>query len=184
VTRNDPAVRAVSVSMRYVAHLALTDRDIHITFPDAPDCQASAPRDEDVRAIARQALERWLEARLVGGDAPPPPRHGTVEESDPARATPSGARTLCVRVSPGLAIAVRIRQRRLELGLSVAEMGRLLGVTRQRAYALERPRANYRLSTLERVADALQLDLDVSLTPRSAARDEPPIGDESPPRKR
>lgn len=148
--------------MEYVVHLVREGDSTTIEFPDAPGCQTFADADEDVEAVAREALEGWLEAHLIDGDAPP-------QRSARRAKRPAGASELRVRVAPPLAIAVRIRQRRLELGLSQSQLGRLLGVSRQQAAALESPAANYRLSSLERLAEALQLELDVELSPKVGA---------------
>jgi predicted RNase H-like HicB family nuclease/DNA-binding XRE family transcriptional regulator len=148
--------------MEYVAHLIREGGSTTIEFPDAPGCLTFADAGEDVEAVAREALEGWLEAHLIDGDAPP-------ELTGRRAKLPVGATELRIRVAPSLAIAVQIRQRRLALHLSQSQLGRLLGVSRQQAAALESPAANYRLSTLERLADALQLQLDVELLPKAGA---------------
>jgi DNA-binding XRE family transcriptional regulator/predicted RNase H-like HicB family nuclease len=148
--------------MEYIAHLAREGDATTIEFPDAPGCQTFAEKGEDVEAVAREALEGWLEAHLIDGDAPP-------ARSERRPKVPKGASELLVRVSPPLALAVQIRQRRLERGLSQSQLGKLLGVSRQQAAALESPTANYRLSTLEKLAAALDLELDVEFAPKAAA---------------
>ncbi len=51
-------------------------------------------------------------------------------------------------------------------GLSGSELARRLGVTPMRVHQLERVQGNVELQTLARVADALNYDLTLILTPR------------------
>lgn len=140
--------------MEYVAALSSEHGHTLIEFPDCPGCQTFADASEDISTVAEEALEGWLEVHLEGGDAPPRPR-----------ARKHGARTLAVRVNPALAIALQLRWRRQELGLSQAQLGRRLDVTRQQVALLEKPSANLRLTTLTRAAAALELDVDVGFSP-------------------
>ncbi|MDB4899569.1 MAG: hypothetical protein JWN53_1377 [Gemmatimonadetes bacterium] len=141
--------------MEYVAVTAKDEGRTLVEFPDCPGCQTFAERGEDVEAIAREALEGWLEVNLERGDAPP----------RPSRKKPK-SKGLAVRVTPALAIALQLRWRRQELGLSQAQLGKRLEVSRQQVALLERPSANLRLTTLTRAAEALELDLDVAFSPR------------------
>lgn len=61
--------------MEYVAKLAREGRYTLIEFPDCEGCQTfSDPEEgEDAASVAREALEGWLVAHLVDGEAPPPP---------------------------------------------------------------------------------------------------------------
>lgn len=145
--------------MEYVAELSREGRQTLIEFPDCPGCQTFADPGDDVAELARDALEGWLAVHLEGGEAPPRPTTRT-------RST----KTLAVRVAPALAIALQLRWRRQELGLSQAQLGKRLGVTRQQAASLERPGANLRLTTLERAAKALEVELDIELQPLAGAR--------------
>lgn len=148
--------------MEYIAKLTIEDRKTLVDFPDCPGCQTFVDLDagEDIEAVAREALEGWLEAHLIDGDAPPQP---TTRRSNRRQER-------AVRVAPPLAIALQIRWRRLALDLSQAQLGKRLGVSRQQAASLEDPAANLRLSTLERVADALALELEVGMVPSDAKR--------------
>ena len=67
--------------MEYVAKLSKEGRYTLIDFPDCDGCQTFADPDdgEDAASVARDALEGWLIAHLVDGEAPPQPaRHGAV----------------------------------------------------------------------------------------------------------
>jgi predicted RNase H-like HicB family nuclease/DNA-binding XRE family transcriptional regulator len=140
--------------VEYKAVLSKEDGNTLIEFPDCPGCQTFAEPGEDVGVVAREALEGWLAAHLDGGDAPPRPS-----------AKSRRAHIMAVHVAPSLAIALQIRWRRQDLGLSQAQLGQRLGVTRQQVATLENPDANLRLSTLERAAEALDLTLDVEFSP-------------------
>ncbi len=138
--------------MEYLAKTTrLDDGRVEVEFPDCPGCQTFAEADEDVVAIAQEALEGWLEAHLLDGEAPP----------QPIAKRSVGA--LRVRVSPPVAIALQVRWRRQELKISQGELGRRLGVTRQQVALIERPTGNLRMSTLVKVAKALGATLDVEL---------------------
>ena len=150
----------VEVSVEYVAVTAKEGRQTLIEFPDCPGCQTFADPGENVAEVAREALEGWLAVSLERGDAPPRPTTKA-----------AGARKLRVRIEPALAIALQLRWRRQELGLSQAQLGKRLDVSRQQVALLEKPSANLRLSTLARAAEALELVLDVGLAPATAPRD-------------
>lgn len=144
--------------MEYVAKTERDGNRTLIEFPDCPGCQTFAEPGEDVESIARDALEGWLAVNLEDGEAPPKPAYK------------AGAGRLAVRVASPLSIALQIRWRRQELGLSQAQLGKRIGVTRQQAANLENPDSNLRLTTLERAAEALEVDLGVELTPFSTRR--------------
>ena len=144
--------------MQYQALVTRDGRASNIEFPDCPGCATFAEPDEDVLATAREALEGWLEAELVAGRVPPAP---TVQ-------TPvgRGRSVIAVYIAPALAARVQIRQARVAQSLSQGELAKLVGVSRQAVSQLESPDANLRLSTLEKVAAVLELDVDLTLRPR------------------
>ena len=140
--------------MRYIARTTVdTDGRTLIEFPDCPGCQTFADKDEDVAAVGQDALEGWLEANLIDGKAPPKPAYRK-----------RGAHAISISVSPALAIALQVRWRRQELGLSQSALGKKLGVTRQQIALIEWPGGNLRISTLSKVAAALGARLEVDLT--------------------
>jgi DNA-binding XRE family transcriptional regulator/predicted RNase H-like HicB family nuclease len=149
--------------MEYVARLTKDGRRTLISFPDCPGCETFAERGEDVAAVAREALEGWLESHLVTGDAPPMPV---------ARRKTRGAKgdkRQPVRLDPTLAVRLSLRWARQERGLSQQQLAEITGVTRQQISLLEAPDTNPTLATLQKVAAALGMDLQISLIPRSAA---------------
>ncbi len=142
--------------MYYVAKLSKEGAQTVIEFPDCPGCATFAEKGEDIGTVAQEALEVWLAEHLSGGEAPPRP--------DPEQQTRFSL-TQRVYPTPSLSIALQIRWRRHELQLSQGDLGRALGVTRQQVAALENPDGNLRLSTLERVAEALDVELSILLRP-------------------
>lgn len=77
--------------------------------------------------------------------------------------------TVAVPVSPILAVRLQLRWARQDLGLTQAQLAERVGVTRQQIGLLESPDANVTLRTLERVARAMGLRLDIQLSPNHAA---------------
>lgn len=141
--------------MVYLALVEREDGSDVVVFPDCPGCATQVDPGESLQDVAGEALEGWLESALAHGEAPPRPS-AAIETSDVARAVP-------VRIAPALAVRLQLRWARQELGVSQGELARRTGVTRQAIQQLESPDANLRLSTLTRVADALGLELDISL---------------------
>jgi DNA-binding XRE family transcriptional regulator/predicted RNase H-like HicB family nuclease len=144
--------------MIYSARLSKEGRRTLALFPDCPGCQTFADPGEDVAVLAKEALDGWLEAHLMYGEAPPAPR---------AR-VPASER-LAVRVNPTLAVRLQIRWARQSLGISQAELARRVGVSRQQISLLESPDANLTLATLEKVASSLGMDVDIELSRRDSA---------------
>jgi DNA-binding XRE family transcriptional regulator len=148
--------------MEYIAQLRKDGRRTLITFPDCPGCQTFANRRDEIDSVAREALEGWLETHLVTGDLPPLPSAHRVR----------GAQALELRrvsIDPALALRLTLRWARHARGLSQGELAKLTGVSRQQISLLEAPDTNPTLMTLQKVAAALGMDLQISLIPRSAA---------------
>jgi len=146
--------------MQYAAILTREGTRTLVSFPDCPGCQTFGRTREQALANAQEALEGWLEAHLVAGDAPPEPKHR------PSRPSTRGA---LVGVPPILAVRLQLRWARQSLGLTQAALAERVGVTRQQIALLEAPDANVTLRTLERVAAAMNLRLEVELVRESAA---------------
>jgi predicted RNase H-like HicB family nuclease/DNA-binding XRE family transcriptional regulator len=146
--------------MVYVAKLTREGLNTLVSFPDCPGCQTFGRTLERALANAREALEGWLEAHLVSGEAPPTPRLSQSQKT---------ARYAPVRISPILAVRLQLRWARHSLGLTQAALAKRVGVTRQQIALLESPDSNVTLRTLERVAKAMDLRLEVELRQNSAA---------------
>jgi DNA-binding XRE family transcriptional regulator/predicted RNase H-like HicB family nuclease len=143
--------------MYYTAHVYREARRWLAEFPDAPGCQTFADSEGDLADAAKEALEGWLEAHLVGGDAPPKPRA--------RHRTPARRKVLRVHVEPQLAAAVHLRWARMDAGLSQAQLAQLVGVSQQQIAKLENPDENPTLRTVVKVFEALGLDVDISVSP-------------------
>jgi DNA-binding XRE family transcriptional regulator/predicted RNase H-like HicB family nuclease len=150
-------------AMEYVAQLSKEGRRTLISFPDCPGCQTFADRRDEVDALAREALEGWLEAHLVTGDVPPLP------SPRPRRRGKARRESRRVPIDPTLALRLTLRWARQARGLSQGQLAKLTGVSRQQISLLEAPDTNPTLTTLQKVAKALGMDLQISLTARSSA---------------
>jgi predicted RNase H-like HicB family nuclease/DNA-binding XRE family transcriptional regulator len=147
--------------MQYLACLTREGRRTLIAFPDCPGCQTFAERSEDALAVAREALEGWLEVHLEDGEAPPHPSLRLRK----AR----GSRVLGVRLDPALAVRLGIRWARQDAGLSQGELADRLGVSRQQVSLLESNGRNLTVGTLRRIAEALGRDVEIEFPVQETA---------------
>ncbi|HLL54702.1 MAG TPA: type II toxin-antitoxin system HicB family antitoxin [Myxococcaceae bacterium] len=145
--------------MRYSAVLTREGKATLVAFPEAPGCQTFAEAGEDVEAVAREALEGWLEAHLAAGEVPPATSGQLVE-------VPKGATLLWVDVPSRLAAKISLRRARHEAGFTQAELARRAGLSQPQLAKLESPDSNPTLDTLERVAEALGVRLTIGFEPR------------------
>jgi predicted RNase H-like HicB family nuclease/DNA-binding XRE family transcriptional regulator len=145
--------------MHYVASLTREGMNTLVSFPDCPGCQTFGRTRARAIASAHEALEGWLEAQLIAGEAPPAPR----------LRTPRGGSHVSIQVPAVLAVRLQLRWARQALGLTQAGLAERVGVTRQQIALLESPDSNVTLRTLERVAKAMDLQVEVQLTPGPAA---------------
>ena len=144
--------------MRYAARIAREGKFTLIEFPDAPAAAVYAERGEDVGEVAREALEEWLTRELRHGDAPSRPVATAARAGD--------EKGFWVTIEPSLSVRLQLRWARQDAGISQGQLADLVGVSRQQVSLLESAGANLTLRTLERVASALGLEVDVSLEPR------------------
>jgi DNA-binding XRE family transcriptional regulator/predicted RNase H-like HicB family nuclease len=150
--------------MQYPAFIRREKDRRLVSFPDCPGCDSFAEAGEDVYAVAREALEAWLEGVLAARDVPPLP--GMIEHQPESR----HERLLLVTVGPLLSARVSIRNRREAFGISQQQLAKAVGVSQQAIAKIESPDANVRLETLERVAAALGLVVDLNLIPHQTAQ--------------
>ena len=145
--------------MQYPAYVR-RERDRRlVSFPDCPGCDTFSEPGEDVYGVAHEALETWLEGVLATRDVPPLP--GMIEHE----AERTRDQLMMVTVGPLLSARVQIRHRREEFGVSQQQLASAVGVSQQAIAKIESPDANVRLETLERVAAALALQVDLNLIP-------------------
>lgn len=143
--------------MRYPAFVTREGKSSVIVFPDCGGCQTqSDPGDEDAEQ-ALDAISGWLEATMDTGEAPPRPR-------STARAA-RGGRVLWVEIPARLAAKIELRWARQAAGLTQKQLAKRSGVSQQQIAKLERPDSNPTLETLEKVAKALGMRLEVGLAP-------------------
>ncbi|MBX3205128.1 MAG: type II toxin-antitoxin system HicB family antitoxin [Labilithrix sp.] len=141
--------------MQYDAFVTRERDSFVIDFPDAPGCQTFAESPDEVSSMAREALEGWLEAHLAERRVPARPAHRA--------AAPKGVTLIRVTVNSRLAAGLQVRWARQDRDLSQKGLAELVGVTQQAIAKLEDPDANPSLETLQRVADALGLEVRLSL---------------------
>jgi predicted RNase H-like HicB family nuclease/DNA-binding XRE family transcriptional regulator len=134
--------------MQYIARLSREGSRWLVEFPDCPGCQTFGASRAEALAMASDALEGWLEAHLIGGQAPPRPKR---------------RKGIAVTVGSRLSVALQIRWRREDLGLTQAQLARRVGVSQQQIAKLEDPDANPTLATLEAVARGAGASLEVTL---------------------
>jgi len=134
--------------MHYIAKLSLEGKNWLVEFPDCAGCQTFGRSKDEALAMAKDALEGWLEVHLEDGAAPPRPRRrrGTV-----------------VVIGSQLSVALQIRWLREDLGMTQAQLAKRVGVSQQQVAKLENPAANPSLATLEAVAKGAGAVLDVKL---------------------
>jgi len=141
--------------MQYMAYVSREGRHWLAEFPDCPGCQTFADSDQRLPAAAEEALEGWLESHLVDGKVPPEPRSH--------RRAPRGSKLALVRVNPALAIALQVRWERSKQGLTQGEVAKRAGVAQQQIAKLERPGENPTIGTIDKIAKALGVNVDVAL---------------------
>lgn len=142
--------------MRYAAIITQEGTATLAEFPDCPGCQTFIRGKGDIANAALEALEGWLEATMATGQLPPLPA------GKPRR---KGTKVLWVTISPNLAVKILFRQARLRLGLTQAELAKRANVSQQQIAKLENPDSNPTLGTLEEVARALGVRIDVVMEP-------------------
>jgi antitoxin HicB len=141
--------------MEYVAKLTTEDGRWLAEFPDCPGCQTFGETKEEAIAMAKEALEGWLEAHLEYGDAPP---------------RPAPHRGVAIPVRSRLAIAIQLRWLREDLRLTQQELATRLGVSQQQIAKLEDPDGNPTIGTLESIAGKAGVQLVVQLGYKRARR--------------
>jgi ribosome-binding protein aMBF1 (putative translation factor) len=147
--------------MHYFAETQKEGKSLLIEFPDCPGCQTFAEPSEVAVGVARDALEGWLELHLEAGEAPPRP--------SPRLRPRAHTRLLPVVIDPMLAVRLQIRWARQDADLSQGDLAARIGVSRQQVSLLERRGSNLTVGTLRKIADALALELDITMhRPRAA----------------
>jgi len=135
--------------MFYQAKVSQEDDAWLAEFPDCPGCQTQSDTDWELKLMAKEAVEGWLEVQLIGGRCPPVPREH------------SGDAFMPVHIDPVLATRIQIRLARHEAGWTQQDLAERAGVTQQQIAKLEHPDCNASIGTLAKAATALGMVLDV-----------------------
>jgi DNA-directed RNA polymerase sigma subunit (sigma70/sigma32) len=114
---------------------------------------------EAAASVAHEVLNDRIQAMLEQGEVPTRP--GTVHPMDG-----SGHSRFRVALRPDNAVALQMRWIRLEQGLTLTEVAQRMGVSRQRISALETTARNWTVTTLLRLSEALDADLEIVLRRR------------------
>jgi len=134
--------------MEYIGKLSREGKHWLVAFVDCPGCQTFGRNRGEALAMAREALEGWLEVHLADGNAPPRPKR---------------RRGVAITIGSRLSVALQIRWLREDLGLTQAQLAKRVGVSQQQIAKLENPDANPSLATLESVAKGAGAALEVKL---------------------
>jgi predicted RNase H-like HicB family nuclease/DNA-binding XRE family transcriptional regulator len=135
--------------MFYRAIIAKSGKSWLVTFADCEGCFTQGDSRAEATSNAHEALQGWLEAHLVQGSAPPRPR---------------ARRGDAIEVAPLLSAVLQIRWRREELELTQGQLAKRAGVSQQQIAKLEDPDGNPTVATLQKIAAALGLRLELRFT--------------------
>ena len=145
--------------MMYSALLQRTEEGLVLEFPELPGLSVRVPDADAAASVAHEVLNDRIQAMLEQGEVPTRP--GTVQPMDG-----SGHSRFRVALRPDNAVALQMRWIRLEQGLTLTEVAQRMGVSRQRISALETTARNWTVTTLLRLSEALDADLEIVLRRR------------------
>jgi len=134
--------------MEYRAKLTREGTNWLVEFPSCPGCQTFGNSKVKALRMAQEALEGWLEAHLSSGQIPPRPK---------------GKSGTPVSINSTLAVVLQLRWARADQGLSQTDVAKRARVSQQAIAKMEHPDGNPTLGTIQKVAAALGLKLDVQL---------------------
>jgi len=144
--------------MMYSALLQRTEEGLVLEFPEIPGLSARITDAAAAASVAHEVLNNRIQAMLEQGEVPTrpglPPPDG------------NGNGRFRVALRPDNAVALQMRWIRLEQGLTLTQVAHRMGVSRQRISALETTARNWTVSTLLRLSDALDADLEIVLRRR------------------
>jgi antitoxin HicB len=148
-----PETRRVEMKIEYplILHKA-EEGGYWAEFPDLPGCITEGDSEEEVLAMAKDALSGWLAVRFE--------RNFAIPEAKVLK----GKNVRWVGPNPDVGIPLMIRKIRKELGLSQKEVAHRLHIAYQSYQAWENPKiANPTLKQLSKLADAVGKKLTVDL---------------------
>src|SRR5512143_1566608 len=120
--------------MIFSALLQKTIEGTVLEFPELPGVSVQVPESRDAIAVAHEVLNERIESMLARGEVPTRPLKP--QEFD-------GTSRIPVPLRPDNAVALQMRWLRQEQGLTLTEVARRMGVSRQRISALETTARNW-----------------------------------------
>jgi antitoxin HicB len=138
--------------IKYQAKIYKDGKSYSVKFPDLPGCFSMGDTLQEAKTMAQDALSLFLEeAKDPKWDVPNPKNR-------------KGKGYYWIRPSPEVTIPLMLRQKRIESGFTQAKMAQKLGITIQQVQKLETPgKSNPTVKTLERISQALKVDLEIDL---------------------
>ncbi len=137
----------------YAKFTKQSDCSYLVEFPDAPGCLTEAGTIREARTNALEALNGWLAARCDRNLNIPKPRKRSTKN------------LYAVQVDIQVEFAVSLRLLRKKRKLTQCQVAQKLGISQQAYAKLETPlKTNPSLSTIQRLADALDANFDLKLT--------------------
>lgn len=156
-TRPRPRSFGVQVQMIFSALLQQTIDGTILEFPELPGVQVPVVDVREAVSVAEAALNARIELMLERGEVPIRPP-GLQQLGDATR--------IAVPLRPDHAVALQMRWLRQEQGLTLTQVARRMGVSRQRISALETTARNWTVGTLVRLSEALDGELEIVLRRR------------------
>lgn len=147
--------------MNYSAKLTYEDGAVLVEFPDCPGCVTEGDDRKHAEQQAREALEGWLETQLQEGELPPRPSYR--------------GGSLKVEVAAALSLKLLLRWARDTAGLTQTALAKKLGVSQQMIAKLEHPDYETKLSTAEKVFEALGETLVLESSASAPRRRKPSV---------
>lgn len=142
--------------MRYPAVVSKEGNFTLAFLHDCPGCQTQADPGERIEEQAAEALQGWLEAHLLDGEAPP-------RASRRAPKVGKREKILWVEVPLRLAVKLVLRWARQDAGLTQAQLAKLAGLSQSVVARLEAPDSNPTVETLDRVFSVLRFHPDFGM---------------------
>lgn len=149
--------------MRYAAKIEKDGKYLSASFPDCPGCFTQADPGESIEAQASEALIGWLEAHMVGREAPPRPRKHQGE-------------VLWVDVPLLLEMKIALRWARLEAKMTQGDVAQAMGVSQPTIANAEDPDQKTGIETLQKIIAAIpgaHTNFSISLERRPPKRVDP-----------
>lgn len=138
--------------IKYQAKILKDGESYSVEFPDLSGCFSTGETLIEAKQMACEALSLYLEEARS-------PRWGI-----PKAKKRKGKNYYWIYPESSVAIALMLRQLRLNLGLGQNQAAKKIGITVQQLQKLETPRkSNPTLRTLQKISNALNAELEIDL---------------------